>query len=67
MGDDPYEVLAANYLSVARMCEGYHVLPSAGGLLDQDSLMMHYLSKIQEYDAIRQELDDEHAKHRSQG
>lgn len=50
---------------MARLCEGYHVLPSAGGLLDQDGKMMHFLAKVQEFDAIRQELDDEQAKQRS--
>jgi hypothetical protein len=57
-------VLAGDYLSVARLCENYHVLPSAGGLLDQDSKMMYFLSRIQEYDNVRQELDDEQAKQR---
>jgi hypothetical protein len=58
-------VWAADYLTVARMCELYHVLPDAGGLLDQDSKMIYFLGKVQEYDNIRQELDDEQAKQRS--
>jgi hypothetical protein len=57
-------VQAAEYLSVARMCETYQVLPSAGGVLDQDSMMMHFLTKIQEFDAMRKDLDDEQEKFR---
>ena len=48
------------------MCEEYHVLPSAGGLLNQDSLMMYFLGKVREFDAIREDLDNEQRKQRSQ-
>jgi hypothetical protein len=44
------------------MCEDYHVLPSAGGLLDQDSLMIHFLLKVREFDSIRADFDDAQAK-----
>lgn len=57
---------AAEYLTIARLCEDYHVLPSAGGLLDQDSLMIHFLLKVREFDSIRAEFDEAHAKQGSQ-
>lgn len=43
---------------MVRMCEDMHVLPQAGGLLDQDSAFIHFLHKIKEFDRLRKELDD---------
>jgi len=34
-----------------------HVLPKAGGLLDQDALFIHYLAKVKEADHIREDTD----------
>jgi len=55
-------VAASEFLTIARLCEDYSVLPSAGGLLDQDSLMMHYLLKVREFDNIRAEFDEAQRK-----
>jgi hypothetical protein len=44
-------------LDTVRFCEDLHVLPKAGGLLDQDSLWVDFFRKIKEFDSIRAELD----------
>jgi hypothetical protein len=40
-------------------------MPRAGGMLDQDSRMMYFLIKIQEFDGIRAEFDEQQNKQRS--
>jgi hypothetical protein len=39
------------------MCQALKTQPVSGGVLEQDSLFMHYLGYILEYDAARAELD----------
>ncbi len=46
------------------MCQNYNTLPRAGGLLDQDSLMMHIMFNIAEFDGQRAELEQAKAKQR---
>lgn len=54
---DHWYSIASDILSTARLAEAFHVMPLPGGLLAQDSLFIHYLKKIKEFDGIRSELD----------
>jgi len=44
------------------MCERFHTMPSAGGMLDQDKLFMHVLQQTLVWKAEREELDQAQAK-----
>jgi hypothetical protein len=44
-------------LSVIRMCQEFHQMPHAGGMLDQDSVFIFILQHVLTWDAQRAELD----------
>lgn len=49
-------------LSLINNCENLHMLPKAGGILDQDSLFMHIYGWVTEVRAQRAELDKQRSK-----
>lgn len=49
------------------MCEQFHTLPLAGGILDQDSLFMYVLQETLVWKEQRKELDQQKAKSQNAG
>lgn len=47
------------YLALANMCETYHSLPWAGGVLEQDAYTMMVLGSIMGFKGERQKLEDD--------
>ncbi len=47
---------------MAFLCETYHVLPEAGGVLDQDPVNIRILRMVADARAERQELDRQKSK-----
>ena len=56
---DPEVVMVVN---MVRMCQKMNTLPTAGGLLDQDSYFVYLLNVVLAADEKRQELDNARAK-----
>ena len=56
MNRDPdWEV--GQIISLIRMCESLHVLPQAGGLLDQDAYFVYLLQQVMLADQEKAALD----------
>lgn len=51
----------AAILSMINLSEAVHVLPVAGGLLDQDALFIHYFTYVAELREMRRKLDEHKA------
>lgn len=54
-----YEV--ATVLNIINMCQTFNTLPQAGGLLDQDALLIYLFNVVEEARAVRAELDSKKA------
>lgn len=54
-------------LSMINLSEAFHVLPRAGGLLDQDSLFIHYFMYVTELREMRRKLDENKAVNQQNG
>jgi hypothetical protein len=53
----------AQVINLVRMCQSYQVLPSPGGLLDQDACFIYLSQAVFNADAERALRDNERAKH----
>lgn len=51
-------------LNLIHMCQNYHTLPRAGGLLDQDALFVEIMFSVGQWQSARAQLDDQIAKQR---
>lgn len=63
---DKKEILweVATILSMINLSENFHVLPVAGGLLDQDSMFIHYYMYVNQLREMRRQLDEHKSKNR---
>lgn len=49
---------AVRFLEMFYLCQELHVLPQAGGLLDQDSLFVHLMLSAFRWQQERRQLDE---------
>ncbi len=50
-------------IGISNMCQVYHCLPRAGGLMDQDCRMVQMLSLVSAAQQEKQEIEMAKAKH----
>ncbi len=52
-------------INITNTCQAFNCLPSPGGLLDQDSYLVHGMQLVLEAQAERQKMDQEKAERKA--
>jgi hypothetical protein len=58
---------AREFLNIVGMCQEFHVLPRAGGLLDQDTVFVYLMSAVLQFSEEKRQLDEHKSKVKNKG
>jgi hypothetical protein len=58
----PELIETPTYVELTILCDSFRSLPSAGGVLDQDQLVMRRIAIVREAQAERQKLEEDRRK-----
>lgn len=65
MRDTTYEPMADEAIRLYRLCKEFHTLPSPGGILDQDYLLIYLIEAVSDAMVEYERLENEKEKNKS--